>query len=71
MNQAFRFRDILRKHGIAEGTCYRWKSKFGGMEPGDVKRLRNLEQANNRLETMVADLMLENQVLKDVNSKEW
>ncbi len=64
-------KDLLRKHGIAEGTYYRWKSKFGGMELSDVKRLRSLEHENSQLKSMVADLMLENRVLKDVNAKKW
>lgn len=63
--------ELLRKHGIAQGTFYRWKSKFGGMEVSDAKRLKKLEDENRKLKTMVADLMLDNKILKDVNSKNW
>lgn len=63
--------DVLRKHGICQGTYYRWKSKFGGLEVSDARRLRALEQENRRLKSMVADLMLDNKVLKDINSKKW
>ena len=63
--------ELIRKHGIAPGTFYRWKSKFGGMEVSDAKRLKKLEDENRKLKTMVADLMLDNKILKDVNSKNW
>ena len=63
--------DLVRQHGIAPNTYYRWKSKFGGMEVSDAKRLRALEQENTRLKTMVADLMLDVKVLKEINSKNW
>ena len=62
---------LTRQAGITEQTFYRWKSKFGGMEVSDAKKLRQLEDENRRLETMVADLMLDNKILKDVNSKKW
>ena len=64
-------KELARKHGISEQTYYRWKSKYGGMDVSDAKRLKELETENNRLKRMVADLMLDNQVLKDVNSKNW
>ena len=63
--------DLTRRHGIAEGTYYRWKSKFGGLEVNEAKRLRALEEENRRLKTMVADLMLDIKILKDVNSRKW
>ena len=63
--------DVLRKHGICQGTYYRWKSKFGGLEVSDARRLRALEQENRRLKSMVADLMLDIKGLKDINSKKW
>lgn len=56
---------------LSENTLYRWKSKYGGMEVSDAKKLRQLEEENRRLKTMVADLMLDNKVLKDINSKNW
>ena len=64
-------RDIIRKHGICENTFYRWKSKYGGMEVSEAKRLRVLEDENRRLKQLVADLMLDNKVLRDINSKNW
>jgi putative transposase len=64
-------KELIRKHGIAEGTFYRWKSKFGGMDVSEAKRLRALEEENRRLKTLVAELMLDNRILKDINSKKW
>ncbi len=61
--------DIVREHGIAEQTFYRWKSKFGGMDVSEAKRLKQLEEENRRLKEMVADLSLDNKILKDVISK--
>ena len=63
--------DIVRKHGISEQTFYRWKSKFGGMEISEAKRLRELEEENRRLKRLVADQALDIQILKDVNAKKW
>lgn len=63
--------DIVRKHGISEQTFYRWKSKFGGMEISEAKRLKELEEENRRLKRLVADLSLDVQILKDVNAKKW
>lgn len=63
--------DISRKHGICEGTYYKWKSKFGGMEVHEAKRLRTLEDENQRLKHIVADLTLDNQALKAVLEKKW
>lgn len=57
--------------GITETTFYRWRQKYGGLEVNEAKRLRELGQENGRLKRMVADLMLDNQMLKDVNSKKW
>ena len=64
-------KDLIRKHGISEQTYYRWKSKFGGMEVNEAKRLKALEAENRQLKQIVADLMLDNKVLKDINSKNW
>ncbi len=57
--------ELTRKYGIAEGTFYRWKAKFGGLELGDAKRLRQLEQENARLKRLLADALLDKQVLQD------
>lgn len=63
--------DLIRKHGIANGTFYRWKSKNGGMEVSEAKRLRELEQENARLKKLLADTMLEKTALEDVLSEKW
>ena len=56
--------ELCRRHGISTGTYYKWKSKFGGMEVSDAKRLRALEDENRRLKQLVADQALDNLVLK-------
>jgi putative transposase len=64
-------KEICRQHGIVQGTIYRWKAKFGGMQINDAKKLRALEAENSRLKRMVADMALDIQILRDVNSKKW
>jgi len=64
-------RELTRKLGITEQTFYRWKAKYGGMEVSEARRLRQLEEENHRLKKMVADLMLDNEILRDINSKNW
>ena len=64
-------KEITRKHGICEGTYYRWKSKYGGLEINEAKRLKRLEDENCRLKKLVAELMLDNTILKDISSKNW
>jgi len=64
-------KELVRKHGIAPGTYYRWKSQYGGMSASDLRRLKEAEDENRRLKKLVAELMLQNEVLKDVNSKNW
>ncbi len=61
--------DVIRKHGIANGTFYRWKSKFGGMEVSEAKRLRELEAENAKLKKLLAETMLEKTALEDVLQK--
>ena len=58
-----------REHEISDATYYQWKSKYGGMQASDIKRLRELEDENRRLKQMSADLLLENRALKDVIAK--
>ena len=60
---------ICREHNISEQTFYRWKKKYGAMELADAKRLKELEKENAELKKMLAESMLENRVLKEVNSK--
>jgi len=61
--------DVCREHGVSQATYYKWKSKYGGMEVADIKRLKELEAENRRLKQMFADLSLENAALKDVIAK--
>jgi len=63
--------DVIRKHGIANGTFYRWKSKYGGVEVSEAKRLRELEAENARLKKLLAETMLEKTALEDVLQKKW
>jgi putative transposase len=62
---------LCRKHGISEHTFYRWKAKYGGLEVSDARRLKSLEDENRRLKTLVADLTLDNQMLKAVVQRKW
>lgn len=62
-------RDICCEHGIAEGTFYLWRNKYGGLMVSDVKRLKELEEENIRLKRMFAELSLDHCILKDVISK--
>lgn len=62
-------KEICRELGISEPTFYNWKSKYGGMEASDVKRLKDLEDENARLKKMYADLAMDNQILKDLFTK--
>ena len=61
-------KDVCREYEISEATYYQWKSKYGGMEAADIRRLRELED-ENRLKQIHADLSLENRALKDVIAK--
>lgn len=63
--------DVCRRHGISTATFYKWKSKFGGMEVSEAKRLRQLEEENAKLKKLLAEAMLDNAVLKDLASKKW
>jgi putative transposase len=63
--------EVCRRHGISSATFYKWKSKFGGLEVSDARRLRTLEQENARLKKLLAEAMLDNVVLKDLASKKW
>jgi len=62
-------KDICREYGISDGTYYNWKSKYGGMEASDIRKLKDLQDENRRLKQMYADLSLENLALKDVIEK--
>ena len=60
---------LCRDHGISQNTFYRWKSKYGGMEVNEAKRLKQLEDENSRLKRIVAELTLDVTALKDVLTK--
>ena len=63
--------DLDRKHGVSEGTLYNWKSKYVGMDVSEAKRLKQLEDENAKLKKLLAEAMLDNAMLKDLNSKKW
>lgn len=62
-------KDVCREHEISDATYYKWKTKYGGMEVSDIKRMRELEEENRQLKRISADLLLENRALKDVIAK--
>lgn len=62
-------KDMCRDYGISEATYYNWRTKYGGMESSDIKRLKELEDENQRLKQMYADLSLDNKMLKDMVKK--
>lgn len=61
--------ELCRKHGLSPATFYKMKAKFGGMDLSDAKRLKQLEDENSKLKRLVADVMLDNVVLKDLLGK--
>jgi putative transposase len=61
--------EVCRKMGISEATFYNWKKKYGGLGVNELRRLRQLEDENNRLKQIVADLTLDKQMLQDVLKK--
>ena len=62
-------KEVCREYGISEATYYNWKSKYGGMQASDIKRLKELEDENRRLKQMYAELCLDNRILKDIVEK--
>ena len=63
--------DLCRQHGMGQSTFFKWKSKYGGLEANELRRLKQLEEENRKLKRMYADLSLEHHALKDVLSKKW
>jgi putative transposase len=63
--------DVCRKHGISGATFYKWKAKYGGLDVSDARRLKTLEDENRRLKKLLAEAMLDNAMLKDINAKKW
>jgi putative transposase len=63
--------EVCRKVGVSEQTVYRWKTKYSGLLPSEVKRLKQLEEENRKLKQLVADLSLDKAMLQDVLSKKF
>jgi putative transposase len=63
--------ETAKKHGISEQTLYVWKKRYRGLEVDDVKRLKGLEAENAKLKKLLAEKVLENEILKEVNAKKW
>jgi putative transposase len=61
--------DVCRKYGVSEQTFYRWRKKYGGLEAGELRRLKQLEDENRKLKQLVAELSLDKHVLQDVIAK--
>ena len=64
-------KELCRRHGFSEASYYLWRSKFGGMDVSDAKRLKALESENTRLKKLLAEALLENEVTKEVLRKKW
>jgi transposase-like protein len=67
LNQATSVAEVCRKLGVSKQTYYRWRKEYGGMRVDQARRLKELEQENARLKKLVADLSLDNAILKEVN----
>ena len=63
--------DICRKMGISEATLYRWKKGYGGLEPDQVRELKQLREENERLKKRVAELSLDKSMLQDITRRKW
>ena len=59
-------KEVCRRHGVSPATYYKWKSKYGGLEPSELKRIKELEQENAKLKKLYVDTALENDALKDL-----
>ena len=63
--------DVARKHGVSPATIHRWKSRYSGMTLSELRRLKALEDENAGLKRMVAQQALDNELLREINAKEW
>ena len=63
--------DLARQYGIGESTIYAWNSRYAGMEVAELKRLRQLEEENNRLKRMYATLSMDHEILKEILEKKY
>ena len=64
-------KDLCRRHGFSEARYYLWRSKYGGMDVSDAKRLKALETENSRLKKLLAEALLEQEVTREVLRKKW
>ena len=63
--------EVCRKYGVSEQSVYRWRTKYGGMDVAELRRLKQLEEENRRLKAIVAEQAMDIQLLKEINSKKW
>ena len=63
--------DLARKHGISEATLYNWKSKYGGLDVSEARRLKALEDENGKLKRLLADAVLDASALRELLAKKW
>jgi putative transposase len=63
--------EVAKKHGVSDVTIYAWRKRFGQLEPVDVKRLRQLEAENARLKKVLAERVMDIEILKEVAAKKW
>jgi putative transposase len=63
--------DLCRKHGVSNATFYKWRSRYGGMEVSDARKLKALEDENRRLKKLLADTMLDAATLKEMLTKNF
>ena len=63
--------EVAKKHGVSDVTIYAWRKRFGQLEAVDVKRLRQLEAENARLKKVLAERVMDIEILKEVNAKKW
>lgn len=68
-DSGIKVKDLCRKHGVSDATYYKWKSKYGGLDASDLKRIKELQAENSQLKRMFAELSLENNALNDVIEK--
>ena len=71
LKQGIPLLELARKYNVTDWTIYRWKHKYGEMSESEVRRLKQLEEENSRLKRIVAQLTIDNDILKDLNSKKW
>ena len=63
--------DLCRKHGISDATFYKWRSRYGGMEISEARKLKALEEENRKLKKLLAESMLDNAAMKELLTKKW